>query len=74
MANNKKDADRYSIVSNRNITRAERDQMIAEAAYYLAERRGFKGGCDLHDWLEAEARIDRIFGERIPYQVGAARE
>jgi hypothetical protein len=27
---------------------------IAIAAYYNAERRGFVGGCDLDDWLEAE--------------------
>lgn len=36
--------------------------MIAEAAYYLAEKRKFKKGCELHDWLEAEARINRTFG------------
>jgi hypothetical protein len=37
--------------------------MIAEAAYFLAERRGFQGGDPLQDWLEAEAAIDRILGE-----------
>jgi predicted nucleic acid-binding Zn-ribbon protein len=32
--------------------------MIAEAAYYRAERRGFNGGDALRDWCEAEAEID----------------
>lgn len=31
--------------------------MIAESAYYLAERRGFAPGHELEDWLEAEAKI-----------------
>lgn len=37
-----------------------RHQMIAEAAYYLAECRGFVGGCELDDWLAAEAEIDSV--------------
>jgi hypothetical protein len=32
--------------------------MIAEAAYYCAEKRGFEPGHELEDWLEAEARIE----------------
>lgn len=38
-----------------------RQSMIAEAAYYRAERRGFCGNADdlLNDWLEAEAEIER---------------
>ena len=39
-------------------TAAERDDMIAIAAYFLAERRGFvPGGAD-DDWLRAERQID----------------
>lgn len=39
-----------------------RHQMIACAAYCCAEKRGFAGGAEsqLHDWLEAEAEIDRM--------------
>ena len=39
-----------------------RHQMIACAAYCRAEQRGFAGGAEsqLHDWLEAEAEIDRM--------------
>jgi len=36
-----------------------REAMIREAAYYLAERRGFAPGHELDDWLAAEAAIDR---------------
>jgi hypothetical protein len=37
-----------------------REIMIAEAAYYMAERRGFEPGGEIDDWLEAEAAIDRL--------------
>jgi hypothetical protein len=36
-----------------------RHQMISIAAYYRAERRAFRGGDPIADWLEAEAEIDR---------------
>ena len=36
-----------------------RHRMIAEAAYYLAEKRNFQGGDPVNDWLEAEAIIDQ---------------
>ncbi len=29
----------------------------SEAAYYLAEKRGFEPGHELADWLQAEARF-----------------
>ena len=32
--------------------------MIADAAYYLAERRGFSGGYEMQDWISAEYEID----------------
>jgi hypothetical protein len=38
----------------------ERQRMIAEAAYFRAERRGFAAGGELDDWLRAEAEIDRM--------------
>lgn len=37
-----------------------REVMIAEAAYYIAERRGFEPGAELDDWLEAESGIDQL--------------
>jgi archaellum component FlaC len=44
-----------------SLTPEQRYQMIAEAAYFHAEKRGFAGGDAMQDWLEAEAEIDRIF-------------
>ena len=35
----------------------EHQRMIAEAAYYRAERSGFEAGHELEDWLAAEAEI-----------------
>lgn len=37
----------------------ERYRLIAEAAYFRAEARGFQGGDPVADWLEAEAEINR---------------
>jgi len=38
-----------------------RREMIAVAAYYHAERRGFAPGDTLQDWIKAEAEIARMF-------------
>ncbi len=38
----------------------DRQEMIAIAAYYRAERRSFDGGDPMLDWLEAEAEIDSM--------------
>ena len=45
--------------SMESITASEREQLIAEAAYYRAERRGFQGGDPVQDWIEAEAEVER---------------
>jgi len=36
---------------------AEHHSQIADAAYFHAEHRGFKGGDHVADWLTAEAEI-----------------
>ena len=36
----------------------DRERKIAEAAYFLAEKRGFEPGMDMEDWLAAEEEID----------------
>lgn len=41
----------------------QRRAMIAQSAYFRAERRGFAPGAELQDWLAAEAEIDRALGE-----------
>lgn len=38
----------------------KRREMIAVGAYYLAERRGFRGGEELSDWLEAEREVEHL--------------
>jgi hypothetical protein len=35
-------------------------RMISEAAYYLAEKRGFAGERSLDDWLAAEQQVRQI--------------
>ncbi len=42
------------------ITAAERFSMIETAAYYRAERRGFRSGHETDDWLSAEAEVDAM--------------
>lgn len=37
----------------------ERQQLIAAAAYYRAEQRGFVAGYELDDWLAAEREVDQ---------------
>ncbi len=53
-ANEHSDAPRCDPVSAE-----ERQRMITTAAYFRAERRDFESGCEIEDWLEAEAEIDR---------------
>jgi hypothetical protein len=40
------------------VSAAERHGLIAETAYLKAERRGFRGGDPVQDWLEAEKEVD----------------
>lgn len=40
------------------MTPEERDRIIAVAAYYRAEQRGFQCKCSERDWLDASAEID----------------
>ena len=40
-------------------------QLISEAAYYRAKRRGFAPGQELDDWVQAEAEVlERLNGAR----------
>ena len=53
----------------------QRREMIAIAAYYLAERRGFAPGGAESDWFSAERMIDTLLAdqrfERLIGQEGA---
>lgn len=46
------------------VSAEERRRLIAEAAYFKAERRGFPEGSALEDWIEAEAEIDALLDAR----------
>lgn len=37
-----------------------RERMIAEAAYFRAEQRGFMPGNEMSDWLQAEADVEGL--------------
>lgn len=40
----------------------ELQRLVAEAAYFRAQRRGFEPGYELQDWVEAEAEVKRLIG------------
>jgi hypothetical protein len=44
-----------------------REDMIREAAYYLAESRSFVPGRELDDWLAAELQMDELIASRYRY-------
>ena len=50
--------------ARRAVSAGERWRMVAEAAYYRANRRGFGPGDPVRDWVEAEAEIDAQLLER----------
>jgi len=51
----------------RSVSAEKRQLMIAEAAYYLSERRGFGAGREMEDWLLAEQQVDAVLsgGETV---------
>jgi hypothetical protein len=40
-------------------TAEQRHELIAKAAYFRAQRRGFRAGHELEDWLAAEAEVEQ---------------
>lgn len=49
--------------SNGSLQPERHRQRVAEAAYYLAEARGFVAGGEVRDWLAAEDEISRLPGD-----------
>ena len=41
-----------------------RYRMVAEAAYYRAEKHGFTADKTMKDWLDAESDIDRMLNSQ----------
>jgi hypothetical protein len=44
-------------------------RMIAEAAYYLAQKRGFRGEHSLEDWLAAEQQVRQVISPILDSEV-----
>jgi len=55
-------ASKPSAPAREIVSDAEVQRAIAETAYYRAEQRGFTPGCELEDWLLAEAEVNSRFG------------
>ena len=47
------------------VTAEERQQWIATAAYFRAQRRGFTPGQEAADWFEAEAEVAALVGYQL---------
>ena len=47
--------------AEQNVDAPSQKEMIAVAAYFRAEQRGFAPGCALQDWLEAEEEFKSGF-------------
>jgi hypothetical protein len=47
-----------SVTKKTAVSAEERYHMIATAAYFRAEHRGFVGGYEMQDWIASEAQID----------------
>lgn len=43
----------------------QRRNYVEVAAYYIAERRGFQGGSEMEDWIQAEIEVDRLLRENM---------
>lgn len=67
------DVPQPSAVARRAATLAGpevRRDIIAQAAYFRAERRGFEPGQELDDWLAAEAEVDAALAMGLPSSAG----
>ncbi|MBL6987867.1 MAG: sterol desaturase family protein [Methylobacter sp.] len=54
----------FKRTNNASVQPVDLEGMIAEAAYYKAEKRGFNPGYELKDWLDARSEIIRlVYGE-----------
>jgi hypothetical protein len=51
-------------VQDAAVSGQDRNLLIARAAYFRAEKRGFAPGGELQDWVEAEAEVLQLTGGR----------
>ena len=50
------------------------ESMVAEAAYYKSEQRGFAPGFEMDDWLEAERELSAVGSAQKPRHKPATRK
>jgi hypothetical protein len=55
---------RVSQASDIRLSKEAKSRLIATAAYFRAEKRGFAPGGELQDWLEAERDVERQLAGR----------
>ena len=60
--------------SNAATLPASFEAMVAEAAYFKAQQRGFESGHELNDWLEAEHEVHALLSETSQPAVKRARK
>ncbi|MGE0384373.1 MAG: DUF2934 domain-containing protein [Gammaproteobacteria bacterium] len=48
----------HAVTTPADASASNRQEQIACAAYYRAERRGFEPGHEIEDWLAAEREVD----------------
>jgi hypothetical protein len=48
-----------------NVPAKSREALIAECAYFRAERRGFQPGHESEDWFAAEAEVDARISQNL---------
>lgn len=53
------DENRSSVEKEITAMKEQTRLMVEEAAYYLAEKRGFMPGHELEDWFQAEAQVKK---------------
>lgn len=58
--NSTESQEQETSVAHGGLTTTEREQMVAVAAYYRAEQRGFSSGNEVEDWLWAEKEIESL--------------
>jgi len=54
-----------------DISEEQRMHMIAEVAYFKAEKRGFAGGSPVDDWLAAESEVNALLSDNPAQQANA---
>lgn len=61
-------------VPHGRVTARLRQRYIQEAAYYLAEKRGFATGYDREDWFEAVRQVDEMLKRSAPASSPVSRK